>query len=666
MLGRVTAAKFGPNITLEAAYAQAGRRLPTYAKLTLGNGQVRESSVGSYDPLGRELVRHEVTETGLQTQGYSYDALGRLSTVSVNGAAQLSYSYDALGNRVQQSDATSNSQISVTASTGDRDRACRVDYGPPVSGPCNVTYDGSGNATSYPIAASSAARMTYYASGLVRSTHSKATSTFEYDGTGEISEINEAGTLDRRFGFVQQRSVAQGRGTTLSLVRHIPGASGIVARRTGATGEWLYTFGEERGTRFSATANGSLVHELTYGPYGTATSQGPTTTTQSTYTVDQWNGGTAIGGAVGMVRLGERLYDPRTGRFMSRDPLVTPRTATRTNPYAFAANDPVNLTDPSGLDFGLCATLSGAACSMPPGGGASGAGAGALSLAMLGIQLVTGESGEGDGGAQAPALLPKTAAYLGGVNQHQQMWPKWKKAPWYDQIKLGTRAVGALKVLGGYASAKVGTALCLTGFGCGLGLSLLANGADLAASGIQELISGDEHPTVVGHFLGPDAQYLQELVVSSASSAGAYHIFKTGVAYTARSSTTVAVSHADAPGLARPSNGRAVFNGLEVRGMRDLSHMSETDLRRMARQGTAGTDHRGRALIQHHHKQNPNGPIIEMPRSNHKIGNVKQHPHGNAKGKGLTPAQRAGFNGWREQYWKARAENELARRGLWQ
>jgi hypothetical protein len=49
-------------------------------------------------------------------------------------------------------------------------------------------------------------------------------------------------------------------------------------------------------------------------------------------------------------QLGARLYDPALGRFLSRDPLLIPRTAATTNPYAFAMNDPVNSADPSGLD----------------------------------------------------------------------------------------------------------------------------------------------------------------------------------------------------------------------------------------------------------------------------------------------------------------------------
>src|SRR4029079_2676504 len=58
--------------------------------------------------------------------------------------------------------------------------------------------------------------------------------------------------------------------------------------------------------------------------------------------------------AFGISQLGARLYDPSIGRFISRDPLLIPRTASTTNPYAFADNDPVNASDPSGLQPALC------------------------------------------------------------------------------------------------------------------------------------------------------------------------------------------------------------------------------------------------------------------------------------------------------------------------
>lgn len=69
------------------------------------------------------------------------------------------------------------------------------------------------------------------------------------------------------------------------------------------------------------------------------------------YTSAQWNGGDALA-ALGLSQLGARIYDPVIGRFLSRDPLLIPRTAATTNPYAFANNDPVNSSDPTGLCSG--------------------------------------------------------------------------------------------------------------------------------------------------------------------------------------------------------------------------------------------------------------------------------------------------------------------------
>jgi uncharacterized protein RhaS with RHS repeats len=44
--------------------------------------------------------------------------------------------------------------------------------------------------------------------------------------------------------------------------------------------------------------------------------------------------------------MGARYYDPNTARFTQPDP-----SGQETNPYLYAAGDPINLTDPSGLAF---------------------------------------------------------------------------------------------------------------------------------------------------------------------------------------------------------------------------------------------------------------------------------------------------------------------------
>jgi RHS repeat-associated protein len=109
---------------------------------------------------------------------------------------------------------------------------------------------------------------------------------------------------------------------------------------------------------------------------------------------------------------------------------------------------------------------------------------------------------------------------------------------------------------------------------------------------------------------------------------------------------------------------RVVFDGLEVRAVRDVSHVKESTLRQMAKDGFAARDIHGTPLVLHHLGQNPAGPIVEIPAPLHNIHNRIQHPLGNAPGVGLTPAQRAAFDTWRVEYWKARAVEELTRRGL--
>lgn len=51
----------------------------------------------------------------------------------------------------------------------------------------------------------------------------------------------------------------------------------------------------------------------------------------------------------GLVHLGARDYDPSLGRFLTADPVLDPASPQQDNGYSYANNDPVTLTDPSGL-----------------------------------------------------------------------------------------------------------------------------------------------------------------------------------------------------------------------------------------------------------------------------------------------------------------------------
>jgi RHS repeat-associated protein len=94
----------------------------------------------------------------------------------------------------------------------------------------------------------------------------------------------------------------------------------------------------------------------------------------------------------GFVYLRARMYDPATGRFLSRDPFPGFATSPASqNPYSYAHNNPVNYTDPSGrVVFAPMLAAAGVGAVVGAFGGAmvgiaSGQGAqGVLTSAMVG------------------------------------------------------------------------------------------------------------------------------------------------------------------------------------------------------------------------------------------------------------------------------------------
>ena len=67
----------------------------------------------------------------------------------------------------------------------------------------------------------------------------------------------------------------------------------------------------------------------------------------------------------GFVRMGGRLYDPRLGRFLSPDPIVSdPLSGQGWNLYSYVGNSPVSRTDPTGYCY-----AAGPLCQVAGGGG---------------------------------------------------------------------------------------------------------------------------------------------------------------------------------------------------------------------------------------------------------------------------------------------------------
>jgi RHS repeat-associated protein len=284
-----------------------------------------------------------------------YDALGRLSSArqTARGATVFDqqFTYDPLGN-ILGIVGSSVDPTTLTYSQTDRDRICRIRYGADSGTDCNVTYDEIGSIVTQ-ATPTGQRQYSYLINGSVRTVSDErgTQARYRYGAFGEVQELELTSSFstddrnDRHYGDLITRRETP---SETFLVRRIPGPDGFLATRRGAGGPWVFAFGEARGNRFFTDETGAFVQDVDYDPYGKPSSTGAEPGNRR-YSNDQWNGGDLLA-PLGISQLGARLYDPTIGRFLSRDPLLIPRTATTTNPYAFAWNDPVNGSDPTGLE----------------------------------------------------------------------------------------------------------------------------------------------------------------------------------------------------------------------------------------------------------------------------------------------------------------------------
>lgn len=150
-----------------------------------------------------------------------------------------------------------------------------------------------------------------------------------------VSGATTAFTWDRSAGPAQMLAESSPTGT----YRYVYGPDGLPLERIDASNNVVYYHHDQLGsTRAITNAAGAVVAGYTYDPYGKLTA--------STGSLTQPFGfaGQYTDAETGFQYLRARYYDPATGQFITRDPLV----AQSGQPYAYANNSPLNFTDPSG------------------------------------------------------------------------------------------------------------------------------------------------------------------------------------------------------------------------------------------------------------------------------------------------------------------------------
>lgn len=299
---------------------------------------VESSYVYGYDATGRRTQVLETTQ-GLGTpttttqRSFAYDAAYRL-TRETGPSGTLTYGYDARGNRTSITDANGT----VSSLYGVDDQLVSV-------GGVPVGYDVRGNLialgagpqqTSYAYDTENHLTSVTLASGLVVA--------YEYDALGYLAQRTEAGIaknilIDPTPEHPTVVGIAD-NGSDAILYSHLPGT--ILRYGTGA-GNYLLSDGQSVRLESTAGFSSSIAATYDYDAFGGLLSS--TGSTQQDFGLHgEWMDATT-----GLVYMRARWFDPRIGRFLTRDTIpAEPGDFVNSNPYAFPGQDPVNLTDPSG------------------------------------------------------------------------------------------------------------------------------------------------------------------------------------------------------------------------------------------------------------------------------------------------------------------------------
>ncbi len=326
---------------------------------SFANAVVTGAAYDSVGRIAREIRNVEGTGRGYdwEATGYRYDRLGRLraESIMVNNAPPAScdggaivdeygntclsgygwvatsgttYSYDAVGNRTDRSG---------TYTTGNR--LTNFDG-------CSYTTDADGNVTKRKCGADSTL---FYWSAESRLDSLRVGAMrigYRYDALGRLVRRDSAGVAQRHYLWDGDNLLAELNGTATGMMAEYSyyGMDRLHAVVVGTTP--YYGHQDVRGSSLALTRDSSLAYQrYWYDAWGTPEPAG-----EPFGGADRarWKGALSFESDAGLYYMRNRWYEPRTGRFISEDPIGLQGGI---NPYIFTLSEPVNRYDPMGLDM---------------------------------------------------------------------------------------------------------------------------------------------------------------------------------------------------------------------------------------------------------------------------------------------------------------------------
>lgn len=289
----------------------------------------------------------------LASMAYTRDNLGRVEKTVETGfpeAPEYSYEYDT-ANRLTKSSGTTFNYDAVNNVTKISSATYTYDKADQIATASNATfeYNKLGQRVKETPTGGSATTFSWDQAGnLVATKGPTIENTFKYDGTGlRTTETRNASTYPMVWDSTAGLPLLLRKGNDYFIY----GPGGLPIERITSGAAYYHHHDQLGSTRVLTDSSGSVVGTYRYGPNGAFTKYTGTQTTQLGF-AGQYRMHTENQ----LIYLRARTYDPRTAQFLSPDPLVAVSGET----YAYAAANPVNLTDPNGL------SPSSGACPCPP------------------------------------------------------------------------------------------------------------------------------------------------------------------------------------------------------------------------------------------------------------------------------------------------------------
>jgi RHS repeat-associated protein len=389
----LTSRTFSTGLTMTFTYDQLNR-VSTTASVALGftydtRDHVTNTAMGganfgaTFDARGRIAT---MTYDGQMTVTYQYDARNLVTQVSDNKAnawVQFSYDNDRLPTQIRRSNGIttditrdSNGRITkikhgtkgeMTYTLDAEDQILQVLEDLPVDvaaylapeliaytynaaneiSSAGFVYDVRGRRTQDPSRTytwDAADRLTQIVNGAT-------TTTFDYTALGDCARRTVGGVLTEYFfaySMANKPIVAEKRaGAYVRFYVYTP--DGRLLYLVNATNNQpaFYHFNRVGTTLFLTDASGNVADTYGYTPYGQMVKHNGSNDQPFTFVGEY---GVRQEGDTGIYQMRVRYYDPQTIRFLSRDPfgpnLIEPKSI---NPYAYAAQNPLSFIDPTGM-----------------------------------------------------------------------------------------------------------------------------------------------------------------------------------------------------------------------------------------------------------------------------------------------------------------------------